>query len=139
MTQTADGRALQLLVPVKNRQPRWHLLGLPGIADLPAVRWKLLNLGRMSANRHAAAADSARRGPEPDRSSRAASPAGPRQPPILRPPRAQSAKWGQQAHDRHPSNALSPARDRRPLGRCLVRKSWIESVVVRGLNGGYQL
>lgn len=43
------------LISVKNRQPRWDLLGMPGIADLPAVQWKLLNLGRMSASRHAAA------------------------------------------------------------------------------------
>lgn len=45
------------LMSVKNRRPRWDLLGLPGIADLPAVRWKLLNLGRISASRHAAAVD----------------------------------------------------------------------------------
>ena len=43
------------LISVKNQKPHWNLLGLPGIADLPAVRWKLLNLGRMSASRHAAA------------------------------------------------------------------------------------
>ena len=36
------------LISVKNQKPHWNLLGLPGIADLPAVRWKLLNLGRMS-------------------------------------------------------------------------------------------
>ena len=50
---TDEDRAF--LMSVKNRQPRWNLLGLPGIADLPAVRWKLLNLGRMRADRHAAA------------------------------------------------------------------------------------
>ena len=47
----------EFLISVKTRQPRWNLLGLPGIADLPAVRWKLLNLGRMSRSRHAAAVD----------------------------------------------------------------------------------
>ena len=74
MTQSADRRASRLLMPVKNRQPRRHLLGLPGIAGPPTLRWKLLNLGRMSAKRHPAAADSVRRGPESDRSSRAARP-----------------------------------------------------------------
>ena len=51
----------EFLVSVKNRRPRWNLLGLPGIADLPAVQWKLLNLGRMSASRHAAAVARLRR------------------------------------------------------------------------------
>ena len=49
------------LISVKNRHPRWNLLGLPGIADLPSVRWKLLNLGRMSASRHTAAVARLRR------------------------------------------------------------------------------
>ena len=49
------------LMSVKNRQPRWNLLALPNIADLPAVRWKLLNLGRMSASRHTAAVARLRR------------------------------------------------------------------------------
>lgn len=56
------------LMSVKARRPRWNLLGVPGVADLPAVRWKLLNLGRMSASHHAAATDRLRRvleaGPE---------------------------------------------------------------------------
>lgn len=56
---TNDDR--DFLMSVKNQQPRWNLLGLFGIADLPAVRWKLLNLGRMSASRHAAAVTRLRR------------------------------------------------------------------------------
>lgn len=51
----------EFLISVKKRQPRWNLLGMPGIADLPAVRWKLLNLGRMNASRHAAAVARLRR------------------------------------------------------------------------------
>ncbi len=43
------------LMSVKNRKPDWTLLDLPDIADLPAVKWKLYNLGRMSGENHAAA------------------------------------------------------------------------------------
>ena len=49
------------LLSVKGRQPDWSLIDLPDIADLPAVRWKLANLGRMSEARHAAAFDGLRR------------------------------------------------------------------------------
>ena len=36
------------LLSVKQGEPRWELLGLDGVEDLPAVRWKLLNLRNMS-------------------------------------------------------------------------------------------
>lgn len=49
------------LLSIKGRQPDWSLIGLPGIADLPAVRWKLMNLDRMSDARHMAAFDRLRR------------------------------------------------------------------------------
>ena len=56
---TEEDRAF--LLSVKGRQPDWSLIDLPDIADLPAVRWKLENLGRMSEARHAAAFDGLRR------------------------------------------------------------------------------
>lgn len=56
---TEEDRAF--LLSVKGRQPDWSLIDLPDIADLPAVRWKLANLGRMSEARHAAAFDGLRR------------------------------------------------------------------------------
>jgi hypothetical protein len=34
----------RFLVSFKRGEPQWDLLGLPGIADLPAVRWRLQNL-----------------------------------------------------------------------------------------------
>lgn len=36
------------LLSVKRGEPRWKLLGLTGVENLPAVRWKLVNLNRMS-------------------------------------------------------------------------------------------
>lgn len=45
----------QFLLSVKGRNPDWSLLGLPGVKDLPAVQWKMLNLDRMDADRHQAA------------------------------------------------------------------------------------
>ena len=52
---TEEDRAF--LLSVKGRRPDWSLIDLPGIADLPAVRWKLVNLDRMSEAKHAAALD----------------------------------------------------------------------------------
>lgn len=36
------------LLSVKRGKPRWELLGVTGVETLPAVRWKLLNLNKMS-------------------------------------------------------------------------------------------
>lgn len=43
------------LLSFKRRSPDWALLGLEGVAELPAVKWKQLNLKRMSADKHAEA------------------------------------------------------------------------------------
>jgi hypothetical protein len=42
----------QFLVSFKARKPDWPLLGLDGVKDLPAVKWKMMNLGKMSADKH---------------------------------------------------------------------------------------
>lgn len=51
----------QFLLSFKNRSPDWSLLGLQGLDQLPAVRWKLQNLGKMSADKHAVALDRLRK------------------------------------------------------------------------------
>lgn len=43
----------QFLMSVKSRKPDWSLLPLQGIDQMPAVQWKLMNLGRMSDHKHA--------------------------------------------------------------------------------------
>lgn len=43
---TEEDRAF--LLSVAEGQPRWNLLPLPGVADLPAVKWKLHNIGKMT-------------------------------------------------------------------------------------------
>lgn len=50
---TEDDR--KFLLSVKGKAPDWALIDLPKAAELPAVRWKLENLGRMNADRHRAA------------------------------------------------------------------------------------
>jgi predicted nucleotidyltransferase component of viral defense system len=40
---------------IKNRVPNWDLLGLDVARTLPALQWKLLNLSKMSATKHASA------------------------------------------------------------------------------------
>jgi predicted nucleotidyltransferase component of viral defense system len=46
---TKDER--RFLLSFKNRLPEWKLLGLVGVEDLPAVKWKMINLGRMSEDK----------------------------------------------------------------------------------------
>jgi predicted nucleotidyltransferase component of viral defense system len=38
----------RFLISIKRGEPDWALLDLPGVRDLPAVRWKLENLKRLS-------------------------------------------------------------------------------------------
>jgi predicted nucleotidyltransferase component of viral defense system len=48
-------REKEFLVSFKRGEPRWDLLGVHHAAELPAVRWKLQNLGRMGEERRRAA------------------------------------------------------------------------------------
>lgn len=45
----------RFLISFKKTEPDWPLLDLDGIAKLPAVRWKLLNLQKMPSDSHRAA------------------------------------------------------------------------------------
>lgn len=45
-------REKQFIISVKEGQPQWDLIGIKGIENLPAVKWKLLNIGRMSPAKH---------------------------------------------------------------------------------------
>jgi predicted nucleotidyltransferase component of viral defense system len=43
----------EFLVGFKRGKPDWSLLGVPGAADLPAVKWKQINLDKLSAGARA--------------------------------------------------------------------------------------
>ncbi len=45
----------EFLLSFKAKSPDWALLGLDGVDQLPAVRWKMMNLEKMSKPRHRAA------------------------------------------------------------------------------------
>jgi len=45
-------REKRFLLSVKQLRPEWDLLGIAGVDALPAVQWKLHNLGRMSKPAH---------------------------------------------------------------------------------------
>ncbi|OGS27813.1 MAG: hypothetical protein A2297_04840 [Elusimicrobia bacterium RIFOXYB2_FULL_48_7] len=47
---TDDERAF--LVSFKERKPKWGLLGIEGVQDMPAVKWKLANLAKMNDEKH---------------------------------------------------------------------------------------
>ena len=40
------------LLSFKSREPDWALLGLDGVSELPAIKWKQINLAKMSENKH---------------------------------------------------------------------------------------
>ena len=42
----------QFLLSIKRGQPEWELYPIPGIRQLPSVRWKLMNIERMSEVKH---------------------------------------------------------------------------------------
>jgi predicted nucleotidyltransferase component of viral defense system len=42
----------QFIVSVKEGMPRWDLIGIEGVENLPAIKWKLLNIGRMNSSKH---------------------------------------------------------------------------------------
>lgn len=50
---TDDDRAF--LLSMKGKTPDWSLLGFEGVGELPAVKWKLQNLARMTTEKHEAA------------------------------------------------------------------------------------
>jgi hypothetical protein len=43
-----DGSERSFLLSVNRREPDWEILGLPEIEKLPAIKWKLLNLGKLA-------------------------------------------------------------------------------------------
>lgn len=45
---TLDEAEREFLLAMNRREPSSDLLGLPGIENLPAIRWKLLNLGNLA-------------------------------------------------------------------------------------------
>jgi predicted nucleotidyltransferase component of viral defense system len=42
----------QFIVSVKEGMPQWDLIGIEGVENLPAVKWKLLNISRMNPSKH---------------------------------------------------------------------------------------
>ena len=42
----------KFILSFKNRTPEWELSGIGGIENYPSVRWKLINLERMSKEKH---------------------------------------------------------------------------------------
>lgn len=53
INQSMTNEERSFLLSFKNRQPVWTLLGLQGVEQLPAVRWKLQNLAKMPVEKHA--------------------------------------------------------------------------------------
>lgn len=52
LTQKLDAQEKEFLISFKSGEPKWDLLGLNDIDKLPAVQWKLLNISKMSKEKH---------------------------------------------------------------------------------------
>ncbi|MBT4890405.1 MAG: nucleotidyl transferase AbiEii/AbiGii toxin family protein, partial [Rhodospirillales bacterium] len=55
ITKSLTEKERQFLMSFKARKPEWSLLGIEGVQELPAVKWKLINLDRMTDDKHEAA------------------------------------------------------------------------------------
>ena len=42
----------QFLISMKRGEPEWERLGIGHLEDLPALKWKLINIRRMDSERH---------------------------------------------------------------------------------------
>jgi len=51
----------EFLVSFKEKTPKWDLLGLKVVENLPAVKWKLLNIDKMRSDKHRAALEKLKR------------------------------------------------------------------------------
>jgi len=49
---TLTGDEVKFLLSFKNKNPQWDLLGISGIAEMPAIKWKLQNLNKMKLEIH---------------------------------------------------------------------------------------
>ena len=54
-------RQRQFLLSFKRGEPNWELLSVTGVADLPAIQWKLMNVRRMSPAKREQAVERLRR------------------------------------------------------------------------------
>jgi predicted nucleotidyltransferase component of viral defense system len=46
---------IKFLLSFKKKEPRWELINIENVNDLPAINWKLMNLERMDADKYKAA------------------------------------------------------------------------------------
>jgi hypothetical protein len=46
------GKEREFILSFKKGEPKWELLGLENIKELPAIRWKLQNINKMTAVKH---------------------------------------------------------------------------------------
>ena len=54
VNQTLTDSERRFLLSFQNKNPDWALLDMSDVAELPAVKWKMINLKKMNENRHRA-------------------------------------------------------------------------------------
>ena len=51
LKEMTDGEK-EFLVSFKQAKPKWQLIDVPHLKDLPGVKWKLLNIRKMDQQKH---------------------------------------------------------------------------------------
>jgi hypothetical protein len=52
ITESLSLNERRFILSVKQKEPQWGLLGIEHIHELPAVKWKLINLEQMNSSKH---------------------------------------------------------------------------------------
>ena len=56
-----DSSERRFLLSMKEGEPEWDLLGIDNLERMPALQWKLHNIRKMNAGKHASALDKLQR------------------------------------------------------------------------------
>jgi len=52
LNRTLNDEERKFFLSIQLGEPQWELMGIAGIENLPAIRWKLLNVGKMGKKKH---------------------------------------------------------------------------------------
>lgn len=50
--ESLTNNEIKFILSIKNKKPEWELLGIAAVENLPAVKWKLMNLSKMKLDKH---------------------------------------------------------------------------------------
>lgn len=51
INENISDKEKEFLISFKKGEPKWDLLGVGGVSELPSIKWKLINIGKMSSSK----------------------------------------------------------------------------------------